>query len=85
MSKLQQQARGLFGRRKPEAYANTGGAIAGKMVALRVHFRGRRRHGSTYTGMPTQTSLSRYSAFQLANRKQPCDSVRPTCSGLGVP
>ncbi len=42
-------------------------------------------HGSTYTGIPIQTSLSRYSAFQFASRKQPWDSVRPTCSGLGVP
>ena len=42
-------------------------------------------HGSTYTGIPTQTSLTKYSAFQFASRKQPCDSVRPTCSGLGVP
>ena len=41
--------------------------------------------GSTYTGIPTQASFSRYSAFQFASRKQPCDSVRPTCSGLGVP
>jgi hypothetical protein len=42
-------------------------------------------HGSMYTGIPTHTSLTRYSASQFASRKQPCDSVRPTCSGLGVP
>ena len=42
-------------------------------------------HGSTSTGIPTHTSFDRYSASQFASRKQPCDSVRPTCSGLGVP
>ena len=42
-------------------------------------------HGSTNTGMPTQTICAKYSAFQFARRKQPCDSARPTCSGRGVP
>ena len=42
-------------------------------------------HGTTSTGMPIQTSFTRYSASQFASRKQPCDSVRPICSGLGVP
>ena len=42
-------------------------------------------HGSTNTGIPSHTSFDRYSASQFASRKQPCDSVRPTCSGLGVP
>lgn len=46
---------------------------------------GVRAHGSTKTGMPSQANFNRYSAFQFASRKQPCDSVRPTCSGLGVP
>jgi hypothetical protein len=56
--------------------AGTAEALDGRAVRL--------SQGSTYTGIPTQTSLIRYSAFQLARRKQPCDSVRPTCSGLGV-
>src|SRR6266496_3790247 len=30
--------------------------------------------GSTKTGVPTETSFSRYSTFQLARRKQPWDS-----------
>ena len=42
-------------------------------------------YGSTNTGRPTQTRYAKYSAFQFARRKQPCDSARPTCSGRGVP
>ena len=42
-------------------------------------------YGSITTGVPTMTRRKRYSAFQLAKRKQPCDSVRPTSSGRGVP
>jgi len=42
-------------------------------------------YGSTTTGVPIAISRRRYSAFQLAKRKQPCDSVRPTSSGRGVP
>jgi hypothetical protein len=45
----------------------------------------RRSYGTISTGMPTQTSFTRYSASQFASRKQPWDSVRPTNSGLGVP
>ncbi len=41
--------------------------------------------GSTMTGNPTQASRSKACASQLASRKQPCDSVRPTFSGSGVP
>ena len=42
-------------------------------------------YGSTFTAVPTVTNCSKYSAFQFARRKQPCDSVRPTSSGFGVP
>ena len=42
-------------------------------------------HSSTSTGNPTQASLSNVRASQLARRKQPWDSVRPTFSGSGVP
>lgn len=45
----------------------------------------RMAQGSTCTGMPTQAARTRNSAFQLAKRKHPCDSVRPTSSGFGVP
>ena len=69
--------------------------LAGKWFSLPQGTKpaGRRRsqegevilHGSTSTGIPTHTSLLKYSASQFASRKQPCDSVRPTCSGTGVP
>jgi len=42
-------------------------------------------YGSTNTGRPIQAICEKYSAFQFASRKQPCDSARPTCSGRGVP
>ncbi len=40
---------------------------------------------STRTGKPGQAILRSNSAFQLAKRKHPWLSVRPTSSGLGVP
>jgi len=33
--------------------------------------------------MPTVTNFNRYSAFQFARRKQPWDSVCPTCFRAG--
>ncbi len=44
-----------------------------------------RIQGRTRTGVPTATAWRTVSAFQLASRKQPLDSVRPTFSGSGVP
>jgi hypothetical protein len=40
---------------------------------------------STRTVRPGQAIRRSNSAFQLAKRKQPWLSVRPTSSGLGVP
>lgn len=42
-------------------------------------------HSSITTGIPFRAMRSRNRAFQLDNLKQPCDSVRPTFSGAGVP
>lgn len=42
-------------------------------------------YGSTTTGMPTHAASRSVYASQFAKRKHPCDSVRPTFSGEGVP
>ena len=59
----------------------------GPGVERRFHEGGEREEGqgSTTTGRPVHTRSRKVSASQFARRKQPCDSVRPICSGFGVP
>ena len=59
----------------------------GEELQRRFHEGGERweGQGSTTTGRPVHTRSRRVSASQFARRKQPCDSVRPICSGFGVP
>ncbi len=55
------------------------------LLATTTRLQSEPRYGSTNTGVPTRTTSSSVSASQFASRKQPCDSVRPTFSGSGVP
>ena len=54
-------------------------------LARRGQFAEAAVYGTTVTGRPAQARVSNVRASQLARRKQPIYSVRPTCSGVGVP